>query len=106
MKKLMLSSITVCMLLTINPLKSEASVNAPSASVSDSSAIAVAEIKSLLFRLEEIKAIDKSKLESAEKRELRKEVRSIRERLREVGGGVYISVGALIIIILLLILLL
>lgn len=55
-------------------------------------------------RLEEIKAIDKSDLNSTEKKELRDEVKSINKRL--TSGGVYISVGGLIIILLLLLILL
>ncbi len=65
-----------------------------------------AEAKALTLRLEEINAMDKSKLTTPEKRQLRKEVRSIKKRAAELGGGVYISVGALLIVIILLILLL
>ncbi|MBP4142152.1 hypothetical protein MW871_11200 [Flavobacterium sp. I-SCBP12n] len=65
-----------------------------------------AEVKVMLDRLEEIKAMDKSDLSSAEKKELRKEVRTIKADLKSSGNGVYLSVGAIIIIILLLILLL
>jgi len=54
-------------------------------------------------RLEEIRAMDKSTLTKAEKKELRKEVKEIKKQARELRG-VYISIGALIIIILLLIL--
>jgi hypothetical protein len=50
--------------------------------------------------------MNKSELKSAEKKNLRKEVKSISHRLREISGGVYISVGALIIIVVLLIVLL
>lgn len=60
----------------------------------------------LISRLNEIKAIDKSSLTSFEKKELRKEVRSIKSQLREMGGGVYLSALAIIIIIVLLIILL
>ncbi|MCX6300735.1 MAG: hypothetical protein NTW82_00995 [Bacteroidia bacterium] len=45
-------------------------------------------------------------LKSSEKKNLRKEVRSINHKLKAIGGGVYISAGAAIIIILLLIILL
>jgi hypothetical protein len=55
--------------------------------------------------LNEIKALDKSNLSSLEKKELRKEVLSAKKQLKELSGGVYISIGAIIIIILLLILL-
>lgn len=65
-----------------------------------------AEVQTMLNRLEEIKAMDKSSLKSSEKKELRKEVREIKSELRASGNGVYFSVGAIIIIILLLILLL
>jgi hypothetical protein len=65
-----------------------------------------AEANALLFRLDEIKAMDKSKLNWSEKRELRKEVRSIKTKLSEAGVGVYISGGALLILIILLIILL
>ena len=61
---------------------------------------------SLIARLQEIKAIDKSKLSSAEKKELRKETRNIKKHLRDISGGVYISAGALILIVLLIVLLL
>lgn len=65
-----------------------------------------AEVKVMYNRLEEIKAMDKSSMTSVEKKELRKEVRTIKASLRASSNGVYLSVGAVIIIILLLILLL
>lgn len=65
-----------------------------------------AEVQGMYNRLEEIKQMDKSELSSAERKELRKEVRTIKSELRSSGNGVYLSVGAIIIIILLLILLL
>ena len=65
-----------------------------------------AEVRIMLDRLEEIKAMDKSKLKSTEKKALRKEVKAIKASLRSSGNGVYLSVGAVIIIILILILIL
>jgi len=65
-----------------------------------------AEAQVLLNRLDEINAMDKAPLSKTEKRELRKEVRTIKKELTESSGGIYLSVGAVIIIILLLILLL
>jgi hypothetical protein len=46
-----------------------------------------------------------STLKSSEKKNLRKEVRSINHKLKAISGGVYISAGAAIIILLLIILL-
>lgn len=65
-----------------------------------------AEAAALVERLKEIDRMDKSDLSRAEKKELRKEVKAIEKRLHEVGGVVYISVGALILLIVLLIILL
>lgn len=64
-----------------------------------------AEIKVMLDRLDVIKNMDKSGLERAEKKALRKEVRAIKSEIRSSGNGVYISGGAIIIILLLIIIL-
>lgn len=64
------------------------------------------EAKAIITRLNEIKAMDKSKLTSSEKSVLRKEVRESKKRMQHLGGGIYLSGGAIIIIILLLIILL
>jgi ribosomal protein S6 len=60
----------------------------------------------LIQRLEEINALDKSEMSRLEKKGLRKEVKEIKKEMKVISGGVYLSVGAIIIIILLLILLL
>ncbi|WP_162127779.1 hypothetical protein [Flavobacterium phycosphaerae] len=60
----------------------------------------------LLNRLNEIKEMDKSNLSRTERKALRKEVKEIKATMKASGGGVYLSVGAIIIIILLLILIL
>ena len=76
----------------------------------------------LVERLAEIEAMDIPSMNSAEKRTLRKEVRTIKSELKTindspsnppvnvppaaVGNGVYISAGGLILVILLLVLLL
>jgi hypothetical protein len=57
-------------------------------------------------RVNEIKAMDKSNLSKSEKKALRKELRDMKQEANGIKGGVYLSVGAIIIIILLLILIL
>lgn len=58
-------------------------------------------------RVEEIKSMDRSTLSKQERKELRKELREMNKAAKAMGqGGVYLSVGAIIIIILLLILIL
>ncbi len=65
-----------------------------------------AEAEVLITRLKEIESMDKKALTRLEKKELRREVKSIKAQLADLGGGVYISVGAIIIILLLVIILL
>ncbi|MCR9015858.1 hypothetical protein [Aquiflexum gelatinilyticum] len=65
-----------------------------------------AEMKILVDRLEEIKTMDRSMMDRTEKKELRSEVREINEEIKRDGGGVYLSIGALLLVIILLILLL
>lgn len=62
-----------------------------------------ARAKILINRLEEIKTLDRSKMTAAEKKQLRKEIKSSKKELHELGGGIYISVGAIILILVLLI---
>ena len=60
----------------------------------------------IIARVNEIKDMDKSNLSRAEKKELKTELKSMKTEARAMGGGIYLSVGAIIIIILLLILIL
>ena len=64
------------------------------------------QLEKITNRVEEIRAMDKSNMSRAEKKELRNELRTMKKQARAMGGGVYLSVGAIIIIILLLILIL
>jgi hypothetical protein len=59
----------------------------------------------LIHRLEEIKAMDTKSMTRLERKELRREVKAVQKELNRSGGGVYLSVGAVILIIVLIILL-
>lgn len=63
------------------------------------------QVQRLQNRLEEIKAIDKSTLSKEEKKALRGEVKQIKKEMKAISGGVYLSVGAILLIALLIILL-
>ncbi len=65
-----------------------------------------AKFDKIVSRVEEIRNMDKSNLSRDEKKELRKELKEMKEQARAMKGGIYLSVGAIIIIILLLILIL
>ena len=55
-------------------------------------------------RVDEIKGMDFSMMSKDEKKDIRMELREMKEEAKREGGGVYISVGAIIIILLILIL--
>jgi hypothetical protein len=95
------------MLMTLSVFPSELSAKTmePISSSNNPKEVPAA-VTILLNRLEEIKKIDRSELNSSEKKALRKEVKAIKSSLKATGNGVYLSVSAIIIIILLLILLL
>ncbi|MGB4399322.1 MAG: hypothetical protein WBJ10_08130 [Daejeonella sp.] len=57
-------------------------------------------------RVEEIKSMDRSELSREERKALRNELQEMKKEAKAMTGGVYLSVGAIIIVILLLILLL
>ena len=61
--------------------------------------------KVLMDRLHEIQALTKKDLSNSERSSLKKEVRGIKEELKTMDGGIYISAGALILILILIIIL-
>ena len=64
------------------------------------------QLDKIVKRVEEIRSMDKSTLSKDERKALRKELKEMKKRAKETRGGIYISVGAVIVIVLLLILLL
>ena len=94
---------TACLSLTFIPVQLHAASSAATTTVVTSTS---AEAEVLLTRLNTINAMDKSNLTSSEKKHLRVEVRSIKSQLKDIGGGVYLSAGAIILVIILLIILL
>lgn len=64
------------------------------------------EAKVIIARIEAIKALDKSDMTRSQKKELRQEVKALKTTLGDLGNGIYLSAGAIIIILLLLILIL
>lgn len=64
-----------------------------------------ARLEQLDERVQEIKAMDLKAMDKDERKEIRNELRDINKEAKALGGGVYISAGALIVILLLLIIL-
>ena len=107
MKKIVFCLMATFLSLTFLPLQASAATTKeePSTLVIPKSEES-AEAKALENRLNEIKAMDTETMKAAEKKNMRKEVREIKRELRETSGGVYLSVGAIILIAVLLIVLL
>jgi predicted transcriptional regulator with HTH domain len=104
MKKSIYLLIAMVLLLNIFPTRIYASEKAPI--IIENPKEVPIEVQAMFNRLEEIKALDKSKMNSIQKKEIRKEIKTIKSQLRTTNNGVYLSIGAIIIIILLLILIL
>jgi hypothetical protein len=107
MKKITFCLIASCMMfLTFQPSQTFAATKPTTTTEVVTNTADAAKAKIMILRLNEIKDMDKSNLTSSDKKNLRKEVRTINRELKTMNGGVYLSVGAIIIIILLLIILL
>lgn len=127
MKKTILGLTTIALLFFAVPTQSIADEATEKNAVEEMSTEAIAEAKTdinkMVERVEEISEMDIESMTRAEKKELRKEVRTIKKDLRDYGRsdspavaeaaakaeaqatGLYISGGAIIIILLLLLLL-
>lgn len=105
MKKIILGIMATCLSFTFHPIQAIAATTSTPSTLTVSRDLESEKAKALLTRLDEINAMDKTNLKPSEKRSLRREVRSIKHDLKTIGGGVYISVGAIIIILILLLIL-
>jgi len=105
MKKTTLYLMMMVLSLSALPSRVLAAEKDPSAIASNPNEVPP-EIKTMLARLDEINAMDKSTLNRSEKRALRKEVKAMKAAMQSSHHGIYLSLGAVIIIVLLLILIL
>lgn len=94
---------TIFMFLLLFAAAPAVASSAPGTPVNETAEARALELQN---RLEEIKAMDRKELSGAERKALRREVREIKKELAAVSGGVYLSIGAIILVALLLILLL
>lgn len=60
----------------------------------------------MLQRLETIKEMNVQSMNSTQKTELKKEVQAIHKNLKTLDGGIYLSVGAIIVILLIILIIL
>ena len=116
MKKTVLAIMAVFVIIIYFPNLVRGETEQVSVTVVSTSPVAAVDASVLTARVEAIKAMDFSTLNSTEKKELRKELRVIKTDLKKINkrdeyathgnGGIYLSVGAIIVVVLLLILIL
>jgi predicted PurR-regulated permease PerM len=105
MKKLTLSLVTAMLMLIMIPVHAT-EITKPTISTGSIIEAESAEIKALIARVDEIKAMDKSSLSSSERKALRKEMRMMKRTVNHTQGStVYVSGGLILLIVLLIILL-
>jgi len=112
MKKKIYLLMTAMMLTMVALTSNAAVIDNKGYSKEDFATMTIAErnarVEEIKLRVNEIKAMDKSSLSKEERKELKSELKSLKKEANaaSTGGGVYLSVGAIIIIILVLILIL
>jgi hypothetical protein len=106
MKKIMLSAFAALLLLTVFPANANAGANPIPVTTTTPTGTESAESQAMMARLNEIKAMDMKSLSASEKKQLRNEVKAMKQQAKSHANGVYLSVGAILIIILLVVLLL
>jgi hypothetical protein len=105
MKKLKLLFLALMLLAGFNSANLKANAPERSSGALTEKGVEHASSRALYSRLKVIRELSRHKLSSTEKKELRKEVLTIKAKY-ERGPVIYISAGALILIIILLIILL
>ena len=102
-QKLKIALIAVCLAFA---LSANASNDVPASEPKTSNKNEDTRSGQMLQRLQEIKSMDKSELTRLEKNDLCKEVLNIKKERKAMSGGVYLSVGAILIVVLVLLLIL
>jgi hypothetical protein len=107
MKKLQIYTMVLMLFIAVIPFQLSANNTDPTVATSNPISKEDQELALILTtRLNEINEMDKSSLSSTEKRALKKEVKSINKQLKQIGGGVYLTIGGLLLLIIILILIL
>jgi hypothetical protein len=105
MKKIIICVMAAFLSLTFFPLQSKGATTEPVPLAAPKPAES-AEVRTMELRLNEIKAMDKSVMKPSEKKALRKEVKSINHKFRDMNSTVYVSATVIIIVVILLVVLL
>ena len=107
MKKFILSAFLVIFTMSAFAIKADPKSGQENPVITDNkeNKLSDEEISRLTSRVEEIRDMDKTDLTIKEVRELKKEMKGIKENVKRNNGVIYIGTGTLILIIILVILL-
>lgn len=101
-----MSLVTAMLLLTMIPAQAADIAKPTTSTTVSTNEVESAEVKAMISRIDEIRAMDKSAMSSSEKKELRKEMRQMKNTVNHSHGStVYISGGLIVLIVVLIILL-
>jgi hypothetical protein len=106
MRKFLLSVLIILASFSLNNVLANDSLSYNKSNMDSADRIVNIHSVSLITRLEEIKQMDRKSMSKADKRALQLEVDAIHKDLVKTNGGIYLSVGAVLLIGLLLIILL
>jgi hypothetical protein len=108
MKKIILFAFLVIFSLNAYTITPDSKLKSENHTVSDKKEYKMSEDEAnrLTRRVEEIRDLDKSNMTTKEKRELRKELKEIKEKVHRDGGYIYVSAGTVVLIFILAIILL
>jgi hypothetical protein len=106
MKNLTVSLVTAMLMLVMTPLHAAEITKSTTTATFSANEVESAEVKAMISRITEIKAMDKSLMGSSERKELRKEMRLMKKTVNHTHGStVYVSGGLIVLIVVLIILL-
>ena len=106
----MFYAVIAIMMLSFIPSQSKAANNTETGTTATTKSIESTDAAQLAARLDEIKAMDMSKLSRSEKKELRNEVKTIKSTQDETyvihhhHHGIYLGVGGVLVVVLIIIL--
>ena len=104
-KTIFFALLTIFSLSAVPTFAAKSSTNATAVPAATENKLTEEEISAYRARVEEIRGMDKSELTVSEKKELKKELKDIKETMRRDGTYIYVGAGTVILIIILLLLL-
>ena len=106
MKKTILFALLTIFSLSAAPtFAAKSSTNTTAVPAATENKLTEEEISNYRARVEEIRGMDKSEMTVSEKKELKNELKDIKETMRRDGTYIYVGAGTVVLIIILLLLL-